>query len=361
MKPTVIDLFCGIGGFSKGFEMAGFEILFGIDNWDVAIQTFQNNHLNSEGVKADLRELENSFYEKYSGKIDVIIAGPPCQGFSMCGTRDINDDRNNLFEEVVRAVEIIKPKVVIIENVVGLLSMKNPEGKLVKELIKDKLGSLGYSVENKILNASDYGVPQARKRVFFIGSKIGKVGFPQKKGEKITVGDALSNIPDFNLTEYDMPKNEYQKLMQDGEKRIFNHEPMKHNSKVLERIKHVPQGGNWSDIPPDVYDVGGNHSNNYRRLDPKKPSVTLKHAIKSMIIHPLYDRVITAREVARLQSFPDSFVISGNKGEQHQQLANAVPPLLGFEIGKCVLNRLEGKKLKMEVQEDLFKYVGEKN
>ena len=315
MKPTVVDLFCGIGGFSKGFEMAGFEVLFGIDNWDVAIQTFQDNHLNSKGINADLIELKNSFYEEYSEKVDVIIAGPPCQGFSMCGNRDINDDRNNLFQEVIRAVEIIKPKIVIIENVVGILSMKNPEGQMVKDIINDKLGNLGYSVEYEVLNASDYGVPQARKRVFFIGSKIGRVGFPKKHLNKLGVGESLSNIPDSGMKEYGKPQNEYQKRMHDGQKIIFNHESMNHNAKVLDRIMHVPQGGNWRDIPPKVYDVGGNHSNNYRKLDPKKPSVTLKHAIKSMIIHPEYDRVITAREVARLQSFPDSFIIQGNKSD----------------------------------------------
>ena len=141
-KPTVIDLFCGIGGFSKGFEMAGFDVLFGIDNWEVAINTFKNNHNNTEGILGDLTELEDNFFSEYKGKVDVIIAGPPCQGFSMCGKREVGDKRNELFNEVVRAVKIINPKVVIIENVVGLLSMKNVDGDNVKDVIKKEFNEI---------------------------------------------------------------------------------------------------------------------------------------------------------------------------------------------------------------------------
>lgn len=339
-EPTVMDLFCGIGGFSKGFEMAGFNILCGIDNWEIAIETFQQNHKNTTGILADLTELDDKFFKQYHEKIDVIIAGPPCQGFSMCGKREIGDKRNELFQEVVRAVKIINPKVVIIENVVGLLSMKNVDGDDVKQLITSELEELGYNTNYKILDASEQGVPQKRKRVFFIGSKIGEIEFPKPKKNKVTVEDALSNIPDTSEEFYDEPVNDFQKMMADGEKKIYNHEPMKHNEKVMKRIKNVPQGGNWQDIPPEIYDVGGTHSNNYRRLHPDKPSITIKHAIKSMIIHPNFDRVITAREAARLQSIPDSFLIKGNKTAQHQQLANAVPPLLGYEIGKQIIKKL---------------------
>lgn len=343
-KPTVIDLFCGIGGFSKGFEMAGFDVLFGIDNWDIAIETFQANHKNTKGILADLTELEDEFFEEYKDKIDVIIAGPPCQGFSMCGKREIGDKRNELFQEVVRAVQIINPKIVIIENVVGLLSMENIDGEDVKQLIVSQLEDLGYSTRYKILDASEHGVPQRRKRVFFIGSRIGDIEFPQPKSKKVTVNDALSNIPDTGSEYYEKPTNEFQEIMADGEEKIYNHDAMRHNEKVLKRIENVPQGGNWKDIPPEIYDVGGTHSNNYRRLDPNKPSITIKHAIKSMIIHPTYNRVITAREAARLQSIPDSFIIKGNKTAQHQQLANAVPPLLGYTIGKQIINKLDDIK-----------------
>ena len=255
-KPTVIDLFCGIGGFSKGFEMAGFDVLFGIDNWEVAIDTFKNNHNNTEGILADLTELEDEFFSQYEDKVDVIIAGPPCQGFSMCGKREVGDKRNELFNEVVRAVKIIKPKIVIIENVVGLLSMKNVDGDNVKDVIKKEFNEIGYQVEHKILDASQHGVPQKRKRVIFIASKIGEVKFPKPKKYVVTVKEALSNIPDTTFEYYTEPVNDFQKLMADGETKIYNHEPMRHNEKVMKRIGNLPQGGNWQDLPPELYDVG---------------------------------------------------------------------------------------------------------
>ncbi len=353
-KPTVIDLFCGIGGFSKGFEMAGFKVVLGIDNWEVALNTFEANHDNTKVINEDIREVSDEFFKQYK-ETDVIIAGPPCQGFSMCGTRNINDDRNNLFREVLRAVKNVNPKIVVIENVVGLMSMKTPEGLEVKEIIISELEKQGYEVENQILDASDYYVPQSRKRVFFIGSKIGKVGFPNKKSKKFSVSDALSNIPNTNEDKYLAPENKFQNFMANNHDGIIhNHEAMRHNKDVIRRIENVPPGGNWKDIPPEIYNVGGNHSNNYRRLHPNKPAITIKHATKSMIIHYEHDRVITAREAGRLQSFPDSFVIKGNRSDQQQQLANAVPPLLGFAIGKQIIDRIDGKKQKIEYQSNLF-------
>jgi len=262
----------------------------------------------------------------------------------MSGKRDVNDKRNTLFEEMIRAVSIINPKVIVMENVVGLLSMKTPEGKLVRDIIEEKYNELGYELECRVLNASEHGVPQNRKRVIFIGSKIGKIGFPETKLKKVSVGEALSNIPDVNSPEYLEPTTEFQKLMADNQTKIFNHKAMNHNDTVKKRITFVPQGGNWRDVPPEYYNVGGEHSNNYRRLDPNKPSITLKHATKSMIIHPEFDRVVTAREVARLQSFPDSFEILGTGFQQHQQLANAVPPILGNEIAKKVLKQFQESK-----------------
>lgn len=349
MTLTVADLFCGVGGFSKGFEEAGFKISFGVDLWNVALETFKHAHKNTEGILYDLTKLDNSFLKKYQNKIDVVIAGPPCQGFSMSGKRDSRDERNTMYEAVARSVSVINPKVVLLENVVGLLSMKSSKGNLIKELIIKRFEELGYEVEYKVLDASDYGVPQTRKRVIFICSKIGKISFPKithadnpsvtldgiHMKKKVTVNDALGNIPDVGNNVYLSPKNEYQKMMA-KEKRIFNHDKMNHNPEVLKRISLVPPGGNWKDIPKKYYNVGGEHSNNYRRLDPKKPAVTIKHAIKSMIIHPKYDRVIGVREAARLQSFDDSFIFFGGKSDQHQQLANAVPPLLGYALAKHI-------------------------
>lgn len=335
-KLNVVDLFAGIGGFSKGFERAGFKVILGIDNWDIALETFKRNHSGSEALCEDLTKISDKYYKDIKNKTDILIAGPPCQGFSMSGTRQIGDARNDLFKEVVRAAKITDPEIVIIENVVGILSMKNTEGRLVKDVIEETLKELGYNVNYTILKASDYGVPQARRRVVFVGTKKGGYKFPKKNEEEITVGDAFGNLPDVNKKKYSPARTVFQKMMEGKTGTIYNHEAMSHNKKVLNRIKHVPQGGNWQDIPPKIYDVGGEHSNNYRRLDPNKPSITIKHATKSMIIHPFFDRVITAREAARLQSFDDDFVIEGTKFEQQQQLANAVPPLLGYAIAKSV-------------------------
>lgn len=340
----IIDLFCGIGGFSYGFEMTNsFKTMLGVDFWDVALITFKKNHPSTEVKQGDIRELDENFFKKYIDKTDVVIAGPPCQGFSMAGRRDVLDERNNLFKEVIRIVGVVKPKVVVIENVLGLLSMTTPSGENVKDVIVYELKELGYHVDVNVLTASEYGVPQNRKRVIFIASLIDNVKFPQPQygiGNKpvVTVGDALGNIPNEG-NEYLEPKNEYQRLMA-GRKDILNHEPIKHAPLIVKRMQSVPQGGNWQDIPMELGQGGGKHSNNYRRLKVDEPSITIKHVSKSMIIHPSYDRTPTVREVARIQSFNDDFELTGTKYDQHQQLANAVPPILGKAIADTVIEML---------------------
>lgn len=336
MKYKIIDLFCGIGGFSYGFEMTKkFETILGVDFWDVALSTFSRNHPKTHIVQGDVTKLENSFFEEYKGKADVVIAGPPCQGFSMSGKRDVFDVRNSLFHEVIRIVEVVEPKVVVIENVVGLLSMQTPQGKPVKDEIEKDLKKLGYQVEHKVLLASDYGVPQNRKRVIFIASKLGNINYPAATVKTpVTVGEALSNIPNRG-TDYLTPQNDYQRMMA-GRTDILNHNPINHAPLIVQRMHCVPQGGNWKDIPIELGQGGGVHSNNYRRLKWDEPSITIKHVSKSMIIHPIFDRTPTIREVARIQSFDDNFEILGTIYNQHQQLANAVPPLLGKAIATSV-------------------------
>lgn len=340
----IIDLFCGIGGFSYGFEMTKkYKTVLGVDFWDIALNTFQLNHPSTKIQQGDIKHLDNNFWEKYSNTIDVIIAGPPCQGFSMAGKRDVLDERNNLFREVMRTVKVVKPKVVVIENVLGLLSMTTPEGNLVKVEIESELKDMGYYVKQEVLNASDYGVPQNRKRVIFIASLKDNIVFPIAKygeGKKplVTVGDALGNIPDKGKT-YLEPKTDFQKLMS-GRSNILNHEPICHAPLIVKRMHSVPQGGNWRNIPIELGQGGGKHSNNYRRLKSDEPSITIKHVSKSMIIHPIYDRTPTIREVARIQSFNDDFELTGTKYDQHQQLANAVPPILGKAIAESVIKML---------------------
>lgn len=346
-KIKVIDLFCGIGGFSYGFEMTNkFEVIAGADIWDVALSTFKANHKKTLLINEDLTQMDEHYWDSFKGVADVIIAGPPCQGFSMSGKRQKNDKRNSLFKEVVRITSVVQPKYVVIENVVGLLSMTNDQGQDIKTLIKDEFNALGYDVAYKVLNAAEYGVPQARKRVVFLISKKYPLDYPKAlyTDEKfITVGDALGNVdPDGDL--YFEAETKYQKLMKGSSKTIYNHERRQSNQLVTKRMSYIPQGGNWKDIPPELGTGGGTHSNAYKRLDPNKPSVTIKHAAKAMIIHPCRNRILTVREVARLQSFDDDFVFKGSNSDQHQQLANAVPPLLGKAIAEQIFENLKNEK-----------------
>lgn len=336
-KYKVIDLFCGIGGFSYGFEMTKkFEVVIGADIWNVALNTFKTNHKNTKLINEDLTKMDEHFWDEYKGKIDVIIAGPPCQGFSMSGKRQVGDKRNSLFEEVVRITSVVQPKYVVIENVVGLLSMKNSEGQDIKELIKSEFNNLGYNAQYKVLNAAEYGVPQARKRVVFLISKDYPLVYPKPYLDEkhfVTVGDALGNV-DPDGDEYLEAKTSYQKLMKGKTNKIYNHDRRQSNELVTKRMSFIPEGGNWRDIPKELGTGGGVHSNAYKRLDSTKPSVTIKHAAKAMIIHPWRNRILTVREVARLQSFDDDFILTGTGSDQHQQLANAVPPLLGKAIAE---------------------------
>lgn len=345
-KYKVMDLFCGIGGFTYGFEMTNFfEVILGVDMWKSALETFQFNHKNTHVLNEDLTNVKDELFLKYKNEVDVIIAGPPCQGFSMAGKREIGDNRNTLFEEVIRATKLINPKIVIIENVKGLLSMTNTDGVLIKDIIFEKFLDLNYKVKYEILNAADFGVPQKRERVFFVATKTEEFNFPSpylKESEYITVGDAIGNIPDEGLY-YELPETEYQKIMNKNNlnNEIFNHNKMNHSELILKRMSHVPQGGNWQNIPESLGQGGGQHSNNYKRLHSDFPSITIKHAQKSMIIHPKYDRIPTIREIARLQSFDDAFKLLGTKTDQHQFLANAVPPLLGSAIALKVKEYLD--------------------
>lgn len=345
-KLKVIDLFCGIGGFSYGFEKTNkFEVLVGVDIWDIALNTFQCNHKQTKLINEDITKMEENYWNEYEGKIDVIIAGPPCQGFSMSGKRDINDKRNSLFKEVVRITSIVQPKYVVIENVVGLLSMTNSDGDDIKSLIISSFNEIGYKVDYKVLNAADYGVPQARHRVIFLISKDYPLNFPSaiyNEKEYITVGDALGNVdPDGDY--YLDAKTPYQILMK-GRNDIQNHIRRKSNELVTKRMSYIPEGGNWQNIPIELGTGGGTHSNAYKRLDSSKPSITIKHAAKAMIIHPFRNRILTVREVARLQSFDDDFIFTGSGSDQHQQLANAVPPLLGKAIAEQVYKNIEESK-----------------
>lgn len=339
----VIDLFCGCGGLSKGFSLAGYDIVGGVDFNQAAIKTFNNNFENAKGICCDLSTMnEDQIISEFNNinDIDVIIGGPPCQGFSSANRykTEGEDPRNKLFFEFVKFVDMAQPKVVLIENVRGIVTSNNG---YAKDRIYEIFESRGYTVNHRILNAVDYGIPQSRQRNFFVMIKgRHKFDFDKlKKIEKvITVEEAIGELYNYesNMTNDSIklkikPNSEYRRYLRSKDNIIFNHEVRYPSEKVQHRISFVPQGGNWRDVPEDLWPTNrkNRHSSAYKRLAINQPSCTIDTGNNhSNYFHPLYNRIPTVREAARLQSFPDDFVFIGNRSEQYRQVGNAVPPLL---------------------------------
>lgn len=339
-----IDLFCGCGGLSLGFEKAGINVLVGIDAWQDAITTFNYNHKNSKGICADLSTLEPSEIEKeLNGKsVDLIIGGPPCQGFSVAGKRIVDDVRNKLYKNFVRFVEYYKPKAFMMENVPNILSIG--EGIVRDSIVKD-FSDLGYKVVYKVLTASNYGTPQNRRRAVFVGFKDGKEFlFPQQTVEQlVTSYEALSDLPENSLedgSDYPMTTNcDYQKLMRCNSSKIYNHQITEHSDKTKEIIALVPDGGNYKNLPPELQQTRKVHIA-WTRLNSQKPSFTIDTGHRHHF-HYKWNRIPTVRESARIQSFPDDFIFLGTKTSQYKQVGNAVPPLMAEAIAKKLKETLD--------------------
>ena len=344
----IIDLFAGVGGLSQGFEWNGFEPIVAIDFWADAIKTYNHNRKDKVGISMDVTKFNDELLPKIlkEHKIDGIIGGPPCQGFSTARLSNatekigkVNETRNHLYLEFFRTVDIVRPKFFLIENVRGLVSTN--KGAFVKDII-ERFGVIGYNVSYEILNASDYGVPQNRQRVFFVGLLDGKFEFPEKFDHKVTTKEAINDLihsNEDNVQKYSIPsKNEYQKLMRNGKKDVKNHEVTIHNEQTANVISMVPDGGNIKSLPPQYWEIR-KYNKAFQRMNSILPSNTIDTGHRNYF-HYEANRIPTARESARIQSFPDSFEFLGTKGSQYKQVGNAVPPLLAKVLAEKIKSYL---------------------
>lgn len=326
LKYNVLDLFCGCGGLSLGFEEAGYNVLLGIDIWEDALKTYAYNLKHSKTLCADMLTLRGEDVKDIIGdnSVDVIIGGPPCQGFSIAGKRIVNDDRNKLYKGFVRMVEYFKPKAFVMENVPNILSIGDGA---VRETIINDFKSLGYTVETKVLTASDYGVPQNRRRAVFVGLTKGNFDFDiPMVAEKVTTKEALSDLPEQSIEDggkYSVESTSgYQKLMRVNSIGVYNHEVTQHNEQTVKIISMVPDGGNYKDLPKEFQETRKVHIA-WTRLNSKRPSITIDTGHRHHF-HYKWNRVPTVRESARIQSFPDDFIFLCSKTSQYKQVGNAI-------------------------------------
>lgn len=314
-RLTFVDLFCGAGGLSKGLEMAGLEGICGLDFFEEACMTYSRN-FHHPFVNGDIRSVDTKqrFYDtvrkQLAGRhLDIVAGGFPCQGFSMAGNRIVDDPRNSLYKELIEVVKVLKPDFVVCENVKGLRTMLG--GKVEQKIIAD-FHNIGYEVNVETLCAADYYTPQKRERVIFIGNRIGVKNLhplPLLSPEHyVTTGAAIAD------------------LMNHPADPAFNHEPTRHRPDMAQRIMDTPEG-------KSLYK---GYSDAWKKCPWNEPSCTVKENHGGVNLHPKLPRVLTAREMARLQSFPDDFIFEGKKNKQLVQIGNAVPPLLGKAIGLAV-------------------------
>lgn len=362
---SVIDLFCGAGGLSEGFRQAGCRVLVGNDYDSAAGETFTSTHPEAIFLPGPIQNHRASDFLKAAGlrrgELDCLVGGPPCQGFSVYNhQRGLHDERSSLYQEYLRVVEGLNPKWVVLENVTGMTSAG---GGAAVEAIEQGLKKLGYQVEKRILKAEEYGVPQERRRIVFIGNRLGlPISWPLRTHGPgllpfVTVKDAIGDLPkigngeDRGAVSYPgQPTSAYQRMLRGNATVAANHSAPKLSKVNLERMKHIPAGGSWRDIPVALLPAGmklakrSDHTKRYGRLRWSGLSSTILTKCDlhwGAYIHPEQDRSLTVREAARFQSFPDSFVFRGSRTEQYVQVGNAVPPLLGRKIAEAIISATE--------------------
>ena len=353
MSYKVLDLFSGAGGLSRGFYDAGYDVVLGVDFDDAALKTFKENHGNAEAMKLDLFDHKNidviiSFLNENKIKLDVLVGGPPCQGFSVAGPRDMNDKRNTLYTAMVKLAERVKPQAVVLENVPGMIQTNGGIG--AKRVVED-FAKIGYKMVPKLLYAPDYGIPQIRKRVFFVGLRDSCVDFvfpspTVNKENYVTCEEAIGDLPSLQTDDGKIvygeetqnyltaPQNNYQRKMRAKSKTIRNHIGSIPIEKTRKMISLVPEGKNYKSLPEEYRGVYKYHEA-LTRYNSKKPSLTINTGHRSHF-HYKWNRIPTVRESARLQSFPDDFIFYGNKSEQYRQVGNAVPPMLGQVVAEAI-------------------------
>ncbi|MCL4630003.1 DNA cytosine methyltransferase [Burkholderia multivorans] len=396
-KLRVLDTFAGAGGFSLGFEMAGCEVVGAVEMDSWATDTFKHNHPDAVVMRADISKVSDDEFSSTFGGVrpDIVIGGPPCQGFSIANRNagDPKDPRNSLFKDFVRVGRIFSPTFMVMENVPNLLAARTNDGKRVIDIISESLSELGYHVYSKVLQATDFGVPQIRSRLFVIASSIPLAQpFPEpthalrasaaEGGDLFssdlpscpTLWDAISDLPELLAGEggeeskYTLPpQTEYQRMLRQDSETLFNHKAMNHTPRMVERFSHMEWGQSGNDVPDHLKPRKRNSTEiatsafdqNNRRMYPHRPCHTVPASFYANFVHPYQHRNFTAREGARIQSFPDNFrflgkptVVShkllareGREEEkflcQYNQIGNAVPPLLARAVAKNLLSHLK--------------------
>lgn len=370
--PTCVDLFSGAGGLAVGFRQAGWSILAANDADTAAGETFRLNFPEAAFFEGPIGGLTAKQVldacEIKKGELDCLIGGPPCQSFSYNNhQRSASDDRARLFECYLRLVEGLNPKTLVMENVPGIKTID--DGKVVKEIAR-RLKALGFESTLEILSADDFGTPQVRRRVFIVATRVGKktpaalIPKPKKRARKVKVWQAIGDLPELGNGGGDhiAPRTnvhattKYQRAIRDGAKKLHNHVCHALTSVNLNRIVHVPEGGNWRDVPRRLLPAGmkrarkSDHTKRYGRLAKKGLASTVLTKCDphwGCYVHPTQDRTISVREAARLQGFPDSFRFAGERlGRQYEQVGNAVPVTVAKAIGLAVKAHLSGTDAK---------------
>lgn len=355
-SPVAIDIFCGPGGLSEGFRKAGFNVAVAVDADREATATYKRNHktvvINRKISQISADDIFDVAVRNGHSQIDVVIGGPPCRGISQANQRSAGygNPHNKLFWSYVNLVCKIKPKAFVLENVAQLYYFDS--GKFLARLEK-RFRKHGYTTFKAILNAADYGVPQLRRRTFLVGTLGQEFTFPRPtfvQSNYVTVRDAIGDLPsldneyrDSEVMDYlHTPFSDYQVKMRRGSKLLYNHVTTRSRAEVVKRFRRIPPGYNWKKIKDLLRKNAGyklinrTHSCLYRRFLPSHPSSSLANPRKNLYIHPYEDRILSVREVARLQSFSDKYIFEGGLASMQQQVADAVPVLLARAVASSL-------------------------